>query len=212
MGKLENINFKNKEKMKAAFITERPAIGELTNKIHLDATFPPPQNIEPTEIIVQVKAFSINVDDIHVAEGSFLGGIPGLQRKHSSTQSPLVIGSDFAGIIATVGSKVTKFKVGQRVCGMNKQQSIYSEMGTWAEYTVTQSKNIVAIPDHVSFQDAAAVVLPLFVIHGLLEIKPKLKANERVVVIGASGGIGSLLISILRSLSIDNLHITGICS
>merc|ERR1712232_104212 len=92
------------------------------------------------------------------------------------------------------------------------QQAIFSERGTWAEYTVTKSKNIVRIPDNVSFQDAAALVMPLFVIDGLLDVKPKLEGNERVVIIGASGGIGSMLIQILRKLFKDDLHITGVCS
>jgi len=54
--------------------------------------------------------------------------------------------------------------------------------------------------------------MPLFVIDGLLDVKPKLEGNERVVIIGASGGIGSMLIQILRKLFKDDLHITGVCS
>lgn len=204
--------------MKAAYVTERPSIGQLEDKIHLDSALPAPQasNIKPNEIIVQVKAFSINVDDMHIQEGSFLGGLPGMQSKESSSQNPLVIGSDFAGIITAVGDKVNKdkFKPGQRVCGMNHQQRLFSEKGTWAEQTVTLEKSIVPIPDEVSFRDAAAAVMPLFVIHGLLEVvTPKVKGKEKVVVIGASGGIGSMLIKMLRKVFADHdMHITGVCS
>jgi len=204
--------------MKAAYITERPAVGALATQVHTDQTTiasPSHTDLTPYQILVQVKAFSINVDDINVAEGTFLGGVPGLQRKAGT--APLVIGSDFAGIIVAVGRKVERagtFKVGQRVCGMNKQQSMFGECGTWAEYTVTQPNNIVVIPDHVSYEDAAALAMPIFVIHGLLAIKPLLKGDEKILVIGASGGIGSMLIPILRK-SVKgqgNLHITGICS
>lgn len=206
--------------MKAAYIKERPIVGQLGNKLHLDsATIPAPKlsDIKPTEIIVQVKASSINVDDIHVPEASFLGGLaPFLQSKVPSSKSPLVIGSDFAGIITAVGSEVNKdnYKVGQRVCGMNHQQSIFSEKGSWAEFTVTQEKSIVSIPDAISFTEAAAAVMPLFVIHGLLEVlEKKIKGNEKIVVIGASGGIGSMLVTMLRKSFTDyNLHITGVCS
>jgi len=199
--------------MRAAYITERPSIGNLGSLMHLDTSQPAPskEDVKPHEILVHVKAFSINVDDIHVTEGSFLGGVPGMQRKKGI--SPLVIGSDFSGIIAHVGSQVSKFKVGQRVCGMNKQQGIFSQKGTWAEYTVTQSNNIVAFPNHISFQDAAAIVMPLFVIHGLLlESKVDIKSNNKVLVIGASSGIGSMLIPILHKMYPDGLHITGVCS
>ena len=206
--------------MKAAYINERPIVGQLGDKLQLDSTtIPAPKlsDIKPTEIIVQVKAFSINVDDIHIPEASFLGGLaPFLQSKVPSKESPLVIGSDFSGIITAVGSEVNEnnYKVGQRVCGMNHQQSIFSEKGSWAEFTVTQEKSIVSIPDTISFQEAAAAVMPLFVIHGLLEVFEKnIKGNEKIVVIGASGGIGSMLVTMLRkSFSDYNLQITGVCS
>ena len=205
-------------KMKAAYLKERPSVGELGDKLFLDSTMPAPQpsEIKPTEIIVQVKASSINIDDIHIPEGSFLGGLPFLQSIVPSSENPLVIGSDFAGIITAIGSEVDqdKYKVGQRVCGMNHQQSVYSEKGTWAEFTVTEEKRIVCIPDDMSFTDAAAVVLPLFVIHGLLEVfEAKITGKEKIVVIGASGGIGSLLVKMLRKAFNDyDLHITGVCS
>jgi len=182
---------------------------------------PKAKDLKPNEILVEVKAFSINVDDINVAEGSFLGGLPGMQRKKSKSQEPLVIGNDFAGVIAAVGDKVdaSKYKVGQRVCGHNKSQAVFGEMGTWSEYTITKPKNIVPIPNEVSFKEAAALVLPLYVIDGLLEVirtKNIIQSGKRaskVVVIGASGGIGSVLISSLRKLyTEDELHITGVCS
>ncbi len=209
----------NTHNMKAAYLKERPTVGQLGDKLQLDsATIPAPQisDIKPTEIIVQVKAFSINVDDIHVPEGSFLGGLPFLQSKVPSNENPLVVGSDFSGIITAVGSKVNKdnYKVGQRVCGMNHQQAVFSEKGSWAEFTVTQEKSIVSIPDTISFIDAAAAVMPLFVIHGLLEVFEKnIKGKQRILVIGASGGIGSMLVTMLRKVFADyNLHITGVCS
>jgi len=113
----------------------------------------------------------------------------------------------------------SSYKVGQRVCGHNKPQAVFGEMGTWSEYTITKATNIVTIPNEVSFQEAAALVLPLHVIGGVLEVIRKKKLIQsskqacKVVVIGASGGIGSVLISSLRKLyQEDGLHITGICS
>jgi len=205
--------------MKAAYIVERPKIGELENKIRVDSTtIPAPKasDLKPDEILVEVKAFSINVDDIHVAEASFLGGLPKLQSVVPSIKKPLVVGSDFAGIIKAVGSAIdaNKYKVGLRVCGLNHRQAVFAENGTWAEYTVTKAKSIVPVPDTISFVNAAAVVLPLFVIDGLLEVvRGKIGEKEKVLVVGASGGIGSMLIKMLRAVFADfDLDITGVCS
>jgi len=177
---------------------------------------PKASDLKPDEILVQVKAFSINVDDIHVAEASFLGGLPKLQSVLPSSEKPLVVGSDFAGIIKAVGSEIdaNKYKVGLRVCGMNHRQAVFAENGTWAEYTVTKEKSIVPVPDTISFVNAAAVVLPLFVIDGLLDVvRGKMREKDKVLVVGASGGIGSMLIKMLRAVFVDfDLDITGICS
>jgi len=205
--------------MKAAYIVERPSIGELENKIQIDSTTiptPKPSDLKPDEILIEVKAFSINIDDIHMPEASFLGGLPKMQSVEPSIKKPLVAGSDFSGIIKAVGSKIdtNEYKVGHRVCGMNHRQAIFAENGTWAEYTVTKAKSIVHVPDSISFVNAAAVVLPLFVIDGLLEVvRGKLGAKEKVLVVGASGGIGSTLIKMLRAAFADlDLKITGVCS
>jgi len=202
--------------MRAAYLTARPTVGDLASKIHLDDKLIPnlqAQDLKTHDILVRVHAFSLNVDDLHVAEGSFLGGVPGMQSRPASSEKPLVIGSDFAGVVEAVGSGVDaeKFRPGRRVCGMNKQQSVFSEAGTWAERTITKAGNLVPIPDDVTFAEAAASVMPLFVVRGLLDcLKHKPSGNEKILVIGASGGIGSVLIPVLRGRG--SFDITGVCS
>lgn len=132
----------------------------------------------------------------------------------TSSKKPIVIGSDFAGVITAVGSKVAtqgKFKVGQRVCGINKISSSFGQAGTWAEYTKTLPNNLVTVPDGVSYEDAAALAMPLVVIHGMLDIQRPTTGDENILIIGASGGIGSVLVQILRK-SHKKVHITGVCS
>jgi len=200
--------------MKAVYITSRPAVGDLANKIHLDdhkIATPKAEDLKPNEILVRVQAFSVNIDDLHIVEGSFLGGLPGLQSSSMSEDKPLVLGTDFSGVVEAVGSNIKTFHPGQRVCGLNHIQSVYGEKGSWAEYTVsTNLANLMPIPDDVSFSEAAASVMPLFVIRGLLDAA-KLQGNERVAVIGASGGIGSMLIQVLRKMY-HGLYIAGVCS
>lgn len=207
--------------MKAVYVTaDRPKVGAVAEKLHIDESMipaPSGKSLKEEEILVNVKAFSINFDDINIAQGTFLGGIPGMQL--TSGSEPLVIGSDFAGVITAVGSKVAtqgKFKVGQHVCGINKVQSAFGQAGTWAEYTISLPENLAVVPDDVSFEDAAALVMPVLVIHGMLDIQRPTSGNENILVIGASGGIGSMLVQILRksnpSSSDKKVHITGVCS
>ena len=143
----------------------------------------------------------MNVDDLHLAEGAFLGDMPGMQTQRS----------DFAGVVEAVGSKVgDSFQVGRRVCGLNAR--MLGHAGTWADYTVPTAKDhVVPIPDHIYFEQAAALLMPLHVIHGLIEAA-KLESDEtRVLIIGESGGIGSTLIPVLRHMY-PELYIAGVCS
>merc|ERR1719223_1876009 len=100
----------------------------------------------------------MNIDDLHLAEGTFLGGMPGLQTNEPTPTKPLVLRSDFAGVVVAVGSKVAgeSLQVGQRVCGLNAR--MLGHAGTWADYTVSTAKDhVVPIPDHVSFVESAHV-------------------------------------------------------
>jgi len=210
---------KKSTNMRAVYLTRRPPVGGLASQMHLDGErIPAPQarDLQPHEVLVRVHAFSLNVDDLHVAEGSFLGGVPGLQSRAASPAQPLVIGSDFAGVVEAAGSAAAgAFPPGQRVCGMNKQQSVFSESGTWAEYTVSRAGSLVRIPDDVGFRAAAASAMPLFVVRGLVEGAGAALLGDgarRVAVIGASGGIGSVLIPVLRRRFGPGLDIAGVCS
>ena len=200
--------------MNAAFIKDRPEIGLLGDKLFVDSSLLllDPSLLKDGQVLVKVKASSMNIDDLHLAEGAFLGGMPGLQTNEPTVAKPLVLGSDFAGIVEAVGSKAGEtFQVGQRVCGLNTR--MMGDAGTWADYTIANAKDhVVPIPDHISFAEAAALLMPLHVNHGLIEAA-KLESTDkkRVLVIGASGGIGSILISILRHLY-PELYIVGVCS
>lgn len=213
--------------MNAAYIKDRPEVGLLGDKVIIDTSLPSyyplvdPSSLKPDQVLINVKASSMNVDDLHLAEGTFLGGMPGLQTNEPTPTKPLVLGSDFAGVVVAVGSKVagagdsssSYLQVGQRVCGLNAR--MLGHAGTWADYTVSTAKDhVVPIPDHVSFVEAAALLMPLHVIHGLIEAA-KLESggggDQRVLIIGASGGIGSTFIPVLRHLY-PELYIAGVCS
>jgi NADPH:quinone reductase-like Zn-dependent oxidoreductase len=199
--------------MNAVYIKDRPEVGLLGDNVIIDRSLPSlnPSSIKPDQVLIKVKASSVNVDDLHLAEGAFLGGMPGMQTHQPTPTKPLVLGSDFAGVVEAVGSKVGgSFQVGQRVCGLNAR--MLGDAGTWADNTVSTAKDhVVPIPDHISFEEAAALLMPLHVIHALIEAAKLESDGKRVLIIGASGGIGSTLIPVLRHMY-PNMYIVGVCS
>jgi len=150
------------------------------------------------------------------AEGSFCGGIWFLQAPTPTEKKPRVIGGDFSGVVRAVGRKVTKFKVGDAVCGINVQPM--GQDGSWSEQLITAQDNILPIPDEprLSFAEWAATTMPAFVATSMFKAGALEQGNVgdtasqiRCLVVGASGGIGSFLVQLLSAQS--NVHVTGVC-
>merc|ERR1739841_222856 len=107
-------------------------------------------------------------DDIHLARKTFLGGIRLMQTREPTKENPVIQGSDFAGVVTEIGEGVTNFKVGDRVCGLNKQP-IEGSQGPWCEYVVAKAAKLVKLPDFVSFNHATSLVMPYFVHAGTMD-------------------------------------------
>lgn len=210
--------------MKAAFLTKRPEIGAVPDHIRV-GDIPQPaisgENLKSYQVLVDVHASCINVDDLHALEGSFVGGIPFLQAPTPTPGKPCVPGSDFAGVVKAVGSKVTKLRVGDAVCGVSPP----NEQGTWSQQHVANQDNTVAIPasnSSFSYADWASLTMPAFVttemfkLGAMKEIAEATESNSgttatlRCLVVGASGGLGSFLTQLLSAQ--PNVHVTGVCS
>jgi alcohol dehydrogenase len=112
--------------MRAFALTRRAKPGALTDAIQL-AEIPDPMP-RRREVVVQVSASTINIDDIHIAEGTFYSGIPIGPRPHP--HRPVVPGSDIAGVVTSIGKDVRSFRVGQNVFGV---QLPFRSRGAWAE-------------------------------------------------------------------------------
>jgi NADPH:quinone reductase-like Zn-dependent oxidoreductase len=152
------------------------------------------------EVIVKVRAASVNPLDWH-----YLRGKPYVMRMMGSgvggPKDPL-LGVDYAGVVESVGKSVTKFKPGDEVFGARD--------GAFSEYVrVRESRNIVMKPPNVSFEDAAAI--PIAAITALQAVRDfgKLKAGEKMLVNGASGGVGTFAVQIAKALGAE---VTGVCS
>jgi NADPH:quinone reductase-like Zn-dependent oxidoreductase len=153
------------------------------------------------QILVRVRAASVNPYDWHFVEGTpyvirAIGGV-GL-RKPKDTR----LGVDFAGTVEAVGKNVTQFKPGDEVFG--------GRGGAFAQYVCPRATRAVALkPTSVSFEDAASVNIAGITALQALRDKGKVQPGQKVLINGASGGVGTFAVQIAKSLGAD---VTGVCS
>lgn len=153
------------------------------------------------EILVRVHATTVNRTDCAI-----LTGKPYIMRLFTGLFKPKspVPGTDFAGIVEAAGKDVTTFKKGDPVWGFEDQG-----LGSQAQYfTIPDKKAIALIPAGFSFEEAAASIEGAHYAYNFIN-KVKLHAGQRVLVNGASGAIGSVLVQFLKSM---NIYVTAVCS
>ncbi len=151
------------------------------------------------EVLIKVKAAAVNPLDWHYMRGS-----PYLMRLSSGLGSPddTSAGVDFAGVVEAVGSGVTKFKPGDEVFG--------GRSGAFAEYLVMPADRALTLkPENVSFEQAAAVPIAAVTALQALRDTGKVKPGDKVLINGASGGVGSYAVQIAKHFGAD---VTGVCS
>lgn len=186
--------------MQALGYTRPLEIGEFKTALTmLELPVPEPAK---QEVLVQVKASSINIDDIHFAEGTFFGG---LFPSRASAEKPTIAGVDVAGTVVKVGEGVTGFKPGDNVLGFTMPGS---GQGAWAEYCCLKAKLSLHKPPGYSFAEAAACAIGGKTGASAV-ICAKAAAGKNAAVVGASGGIGSIVVQILAR---QGLHVTAVCS
>jgi 2-desacetyl-2-hydroxyethyl bacteriochlorophyllide A dehydrogenase len=137
------------------------------------------------EVVIRVRAASFNYHDVFT-----MRGMPGIK-----VPLPVVIGLDMAGEIAELGANVNGWKAGDRVLvnPVNRKKGLMGEMldGGMAEYCRVAADQLVAMPDGVSFEQAAALPVAYGTAHRMLVTHATVTAGERVLVLGASGGVGT---------------------
>jgi NADPH:quinone reductase-like Zn-dependent oxidoreductase len=146
---------------------------------------------KPHEVLIKVIATTVNRTDCGV-----LGGKPYIFRFFVGWPSPRfpVLGTDFAGVVEEIGIEVSRFKLGDRVWGFDD-----NGLPTHAEYMVYgENKNILLIPEGVSFAQAAASAEAAHYAVNFLR-HAQLPAQAEVLVNGGTGGIGSALIQLLKA-------------
>jgi len=182
--------------------------GELTRGIVYHQYGPPDvlhlESIEKSvpsanQILVKVHAAAVNPLDWH-----FIRGVPYILRMQAGLRKPddPRIGADMAGVVEAVGSAVTRFKAGDEVFGT-------AEDGAFAEYAVAAENKVALKPASITFEQAAAVpVAAVTALQGLRD-KGQLRAGQKVLINGASGGVGTFAVQIAKSMGAE---VTGVCS
>lgn len=149
------------------------------------------------QILVRVRAASLNPLDLTIRGVWFLRPLSGM-RKPKDTR----LGVDYAGTVEAVGKNVTRFKPGDEVFG--------GKNGALAEYVcVLADRSVTLKPANVTFEQAASVpVAALTALQGLRD-KGKIKPGQKVLVNGASGGVGTFAVQVAKSFGTE---VTGVCS
>jgi len=150
-------------------------------------------------VVVSVRAAAVNPLDWH-----YMRGTPYILRMGLGLRKPKVIqlGVDFAGVVESVGRNVTRFKPGDEVLG--------GRTGALAEYvSVREDRAIVLKPANLTFEQAAAV--PIAAITALQGLRDggNIQPGQKVLINGASGGVGTFAVQIAKSFGAD---VTGVCS
>lgn len=157
----------------------------------------PKPAVKEGHVVIRVRASSFNYHDVFTVRG-----MPGIK-----VPLPVVIGLDMAGEIEEVGSGVEGWKVGDRVLinPLNKQKGLMGEMmdGGMAEYCVVSSEQLIRMPDKVSFEDAAALPVAYGTAHRMLITHKTIKKGDRVLVLGASGGVGTGCVVLAKMLGAE---------
>src|SRR5436853_5405293 len=166
--------------MKALVLRKHGDLGDL----EVVGDYPVPQATEGN-VVIRVRASSFNYHDVFTVKG-----MPGIK-----VPLPVIIGLDMAGEIAEVGPGVAKWKAGDRVLvnPLNKKKGLMGEMldGGMAEYCLVGADQLIAMPAGVSFEDAAALPVAYGTAHRMLITHKTIEKGERVIVLGASGGVGT---------------------
>ena len=164
--------------------------------LHLEETDQPV--VGDGDVLVKVRAAAANPYDWHFSRGEpyFMRLFVGLRRPKANG-----LGADFSGQVEAVGADVTRFQPGDEVFGVGN--------GAFAEYLCAREHELARKPTKMTFEHAAAVPMAgLTALQGLRDAG-QLKAEQKVLIVGASGGVGTFAVQIAKAFG---AHVTGVCS
>lgn len=160
------------------------------------------------EVLIRVRAATVTAGDVNVRGFTFVppgfGPLPRLMFGWSKPNKP-VLGVELAGEIEAVGGGVTTFKKGDRVFGIDSKT-----FGAYAEYACRPAAGPLALmPSNLSFEEAASIPFGAGTALYFLRDRAKIRPGQKVLVIGASGGVGVFAVQLARYFGAE---VTGVCS
>ena len=178
--------------MKAVVLPEHGGL----DKLKYVEDFPDPA-ATAGHVVIRVKATSFNYHDVFTVRS-----MPGVK-----VPLPMIIGLDMAGEILEVGPGVSGWKPGDRVLvnPLNRQKGLMGEMmhGGLAEKCLVAEHQLIRMPDKVSFEDAAALPVAYGTAHRMIVTHRTIKKGEKVLVLGASGGVGTGCVLLAKMLGAE---------
>ncbi|MEM5453905.1 zinc-binding dehydrogenase [Paraburkholderia phytofirmans] len=183
--------------MKALILSEHGDV----DKLHV-GELPMPKAV-PGHVVIRVRASSFNYHDVFTVKG-----MPGIK-----VPLPVVIGLDMAGEITEVGDNVENWSVGARVLvnPLNKKKGLMGEMldGGMAQYCLVSADQLIAMPEGVTFEEAASLPVAYGTAHRMLVTHNTIKPGDRVVILGASGGVGTGCVTLAKMLGAEVIAAAG---
>jgi NADPH:quinone reductase-like Zn-dependent oxidoreductase len=166
------------------------------DKLQYVPDFPDPVVTEG-HVVIRVRATSFNYHDVFTVRG-----MPGIK-----VPMPMIIGLDIAGEILEVGAGVEGWKTGDRVLvnPLNRKKGLMGEMmhGGLAEKCLVAEHQLIRMPDKVSFAQAASLPVAYGTAHRMIVTHKTIQAGEKVVVLGASGGVGTGCVLLAKMLGAE---------
>jgi NADPH2:quinone reductase len=172
-----------KTKMKAVVINQFGGIEKLSLQTR------PIPDLDPDEILIHVESAGVGVWDPFEREGGFA------KMFEIEPDFPYVLGTDGAGTIKAVGSRVKKFKQGDRVYALSLMNP---KGGFYAEYIAVNQDNTALIPDNLPTEQAGPMPVDAITALQGLDDALELKSGESLLICGASGGIGHLAVQLAK--------------
>lgn len=144
--------------------------------------------VKENEVLVEIHAASVNQLDGKVKSGEFKLMLP--------YKFPLILGHDVAGVVTKIGSKVTKFKVGDEIYARPRDLHI----GAFAEYIAIHENDVAPKPKNLTMEEAASIPLVALTAWQAFYDKAKLQKGQKVFIQAGSGGVGTIAIQLAKHL------------
>ncbi|MBV7506768.1 NADP-dependent oxidoreductase [Bacillus sp. sid0103] len=155
-------------------------------KVPMRLTEMPTPEIDEYEVLAEIHAASINPVDFKIRDGKVK-----LLVKY---KMPLILGNDFSGVVAKVGAKVTRFKVGDEIYARPRK----SKIGTFAEYIAIHEDDIALKPKNLSFEEAASIPLVGLTSYQALTDILQLQKEQKILIQAGAGGVGTFAIQLAK--------------